>query len=406
MDKSSLAAEASPHRPWVSVTAVGLATFSVVTTEMLPIGLLTPIADTLAISTGTAGLTISLPALLASLFAPLVVIASGGMDRRKLLCGLLGLLLIANMASALAPSLGWMLAARVLVGFCMGGIWAIAGGLAARLVPAHAIGMATSIIFGGVAAASVLGVPFGALIGDFAGWRWAFGCMALFSGLVLALHLVVIPPLPVASSATVRQFGEQLASRKLQVGLLLTLLLVAGHFTAFTFVRPLLLSVSGFDAQWIGALLFAYGIAGIVGNFLAGIAAARHTTLTLTAIALGLLLTPVLFLTVGNTHLTGGAVLLAWGLAYGGVSVGLMTWMMKTAPRAVEIATALYVGVFNVGIALGSWVGGRTADGVGLTGNLWLAGGFSAVALLLIVGVGLHEKEAKTRDWKPGAEVD
>lgn len=406
MSTSSSVAEASARRPWVAVAAVGLATFSVVTTEMLPVGLLTPIAETLGISTGTAGLTISLPALLAALFAPLVVIASGGMDRRRILCGLLALLVIANMASALALSLGWMLAARILVGFCMGGIWAIAGGLAARLVPAHSIGLATSIIFGGVAAASVLGVPIGVLVGDFAGWRWAFGSMAAFSALVLALHLAAIPALPVTSSATVRQFREQLANRKLQIGLLLTLLLVVGHFMAFTFVRPLLLSVSGFDAQWIGALLFGYGVAGIVGNFLAGIVAARRTVMTLTAIALGLLLTPALFLTIGSSHLGGGVVLLVWGLAYGGVSVGLMTWMMKAAPRAVEIATALYVGVFNIGIALGSWAGGQTVDGLGVAGNLWLAGGLAAGALLLTVGVGLNERKARAGDWKPSSEVD
>ncbi|WAI82007.1 MULTISPECIES: MFS transporter [Achromobacter] len=389
---TSAAVQSNIQYPWLAVTAVGLATFSVVTTEMLPVGLLTPIADALDTSTGTAGLMISLPALLAALFAPLVVIASGGMDRRKILYGLLGLLVIANMASALAPSWGWMLAARVLVGFCMGGIWAIAGGLAARLVPGHAIGLATSIIFGGVAAASVLGVPLGALIGDFAGWRWAFGGMALLSGLVLALHLAVIPALPVANSATLRQFGDQLANRKLQVGLMLTLLLVAGHFMAFTFVRPLLQSVSGFDAQWIGALLFAYGIAGILGNFLAGVVAARRTVLTLMVIALGLLMTPMLFLTVGGSNLGGGVALLAWGLAYGGVSVGLMTWMMHAAPRAIEIATALYVGAFNIGIALGSWSGGQIVDGFGLIASLWLAGGFAATALLLTLGVGLRDR--------------
>ncbi len=147
---SSIAIGSTAQHPWLAVAAIGLATFSVVTTEMLPVGLLTPIADTLHTSTGTAGLMISLPALLAALFAPLVVIASGGMDRRRILCGLLALLVIANIASALAPDIGWMLAARVLVGFCMGGIWAIAGGLAARLVSEPSIGLATSIIFGGV----------------------------------------------------------------------------------------------------------------------------------------------------------------------------------------------------------------------------------------------------------------
>lgn len=401
MSLSSSAAVPVPAsvRPlWLAVTAAALAIFCVVTTEMLPVGLLTPIASSLDTSTGNAGLMISLPALLAALFAPLVVIAAGGMDRRQILCGLLGLLVSANLASALAPTMSWMLAARVLVGFCMGGIWAIAGGLAARLVPGHAIGLATAIIFGGVAAASVLGVPLGAFIGDLAGWRWAFGCMALLSGLVLVLQLAVMPALPVSGSVSLRQFGAQLANRQLQIGLLLTLLLVAGHFMAFTFVRPLLLSVSGFDARWIGALLLAYGIAGIVGNFLAGVIAARHPVLTLMAIALGLLLTPLLFLGVGGSHIGGGVVLLAWGLAYGGVSVGLMSWMMRSAPHALEIATALYVGVFNIGIALGAWAGGQLVDGVGLTTNLWLAAGFAALSLFLTAAIGLNELAGRPTD--------
>lgn len=386
---SSTRPEPAARRPWLAVSAVGLATFSVVTTEMLPVGLLTSIAGSLGTSMGRAGLMISLPALLAALFAPLVVMAAGGMDRRRILCGLLALLVLANLASALAPSLIWLLAARVLVGFCMGGIWAIAGGLAARLVPQASMGLATSIIFGGVAAASVLGVPLGALIGDFAGWRWAFGGMAGFSALVLALHMAVLPALPATGSASLRQFSHQLANRRLQAGLALTLLLVAGHFMSFTFVRPLLLTVSGFDAQWMSALLLAYGIAGIAGNFLAGIIAARRTVPSLAAIALGLLLAPVLFLSVGDSPTGGGAVLLVWGLAYGGVSVGLMTWMMQAAPRAVEIATALYVGVFNIGIALGSWAGGQLVDGWGLHATLWLSGGLAAAALLMSAAMGL-----------------
>lgn len=382
----------SAQHPWLAVIAVALATFCVVTTEMLPVGLLTPIAQTLDTTTGTAGLMISLPALLAAVFAPLVVILSGGIDRRAILCGLLGLLVLANLASALAPDMAWMLAARVLVGFCMGGIWAIAGGLASRLVAARSVGLATSIIFGAVAAASVLGVPLGALIGDVAGWRWAFACMALLSAGVLALHLGVMPALPVASSASLRQFVEQLGNRTLQVGLLLTLALVAGHFMAFTFVRPLLISVARFDTQWVSALLFVYGFAGIAGNFLVGVVAARRTAPALMAISLGLLLCALMFLAIGDSRLGGGMALLVWGLAYGGVSVGLMTWVMKAAPRALEVATALYVGVFNIAIALGAWAGGLALDGIGLRANLWLTVGFAAFALLLSLAISRREK--------------
>ncbi|WP_133842161.1 MFS transporter [Erwinia rhapontici] len=385
----------SVRHTWTAVIAVGLATFSVVTTEMLPVGLLTSIAGTLSITTGSAGLMISLPALLAALFAPFVVIASGGIDRRWILCGLLALLVVANLASALAPDLIVMLAARMLVGFCMGGIWAIAGGLASRLVPEKAIGLATSIIFGGVAAASVLGVPLGAFIGDVIGWRWAFGIMAIFSALVLAFHLAVIPALPVTGSANLSHFIALLGNRKIQTGLFLTLLLVTSHFVAFTFVRPLLISVSGFDTQWIGAILLAYGIAGIGGNFLAGITAARYTAFTLTAIATGLVLTPLLFIVAGQSVTGGSSVLIFWGLAYGGLSVGLMTWMMKAAPRAVEIAAALYVGVFNTGIALGSWSGGQIVDRLALTDTLWLACGLATVALILAVAAGMNRGETR-----------
>ena len=374
----------SAPRSWLAVSAAALATFSVVTTEMLPVGLLTSIAGSLGSTTGSTGLVISLPALLAALFAPMVVIAAAGMDRRQLLCGLLMLLVLANIASALAPSLEWMLIARVLVGLCIGGIWAIAGGLAARLVPASSIGLATSIIFGGVAAASVLGVPLGAWIGDMLGWRWAFVCMAVLSAVVLLLHMVFLPPLAANNVATVRQFRKLLTVRSVQMGLCLTLLLVAGHFTAFTFVQPLLLSVSGFEARWMGVLLFVYGVAGIAGNFLAGTVAARHTLPTLTVITLGLLWVPLMLLAVGDSQMGGGSVLLIWGLVYGGVSVGLMTWMMKVAPQALEVVTALYVAVFNIGIALGAWVGGKVVDDMGLTANLWLTATLAAGAALVV----------------------
>ncbi|KOQ38219.1 MFS transporter, partial [Achromobacter xylosoxidans] len=147
-------AATSPPAAWAGVLAAGMATFCVVTTEMLPVGLLLPIAASLDASTGRVGWLMVVPGLLAALCAPLVVMGARGVDRRRILCGLLLLLAAANLGSALAPDMAWFLAARVLVGVCIGGIWAVAGGLAGRLVPPAAIGMATAVIFGGVAVAS------------------------------------------------------------------------------------------------------------------------------------------------------------------------------------------------------------------------------------------------------------
>lgn len=375
---------------WSSVCAVGLSTFSVVTTEMLPVGLMTPIADTLQTSVGTAGLTISVPAILAALFAPIVVLAAGGIDRRRILAGLLLLLTIANLTSAVAPTIGWLLAARVLVGFCMGGIWAIAGGLAPRLVPDRSIGLATAIIFGGVAAASVLGVPIGAVIGDLAGWRMAFGAMAIFSALVLAINLWALPALPVAQSVRLSEFGTQISRWPIQLGLIVTFLFVAGHFMAYTFVRPLLQTVSGAAVEWIGILLFAYGAAGIAGNFVAGPVASRRIGATLIAIAAALAATIFGFAAFGGSPLGGAILLILWGVAYGGVSVALQTWMMKAAPSAVEVATSLFVAIFNVGIAVGSFAGGRVVDRFDLHINLLLAGVLPTIGFLFALAIHIH----------------
>lgn len=370
------------RRAWLGVLAAGLATFSVVTTEMLPVGLLVPITHDLDVSVGEGGLMLFVPAILAALFAPLVVVGAKGADRRWLLCGLLAVLTAANLASALAPSMPWFLGARMLVGFCIGGIWAIAGGLAGRIVPPQAVGMATAIIFGGVAVASVLGVPLGAFIGDLAGWRAAFGAMAALCAAVLLLIGLALPPLPAVRSLSARQLAGQFSNPAVRLGLLVTVFLVAGHFMAYTFVRPLLQSHAGFSQSWIGPLLFAYGAAGVAGNFVAGAAAARQPGRVLLMIALALLLTLALLAGFGHLRFAGGVLLVAWGLAYGGVSVSLQAWMLRAAPDAVEAATALFVAMFNLGIAAGSLLGVPSVDALGLRVNLWLA----AACMLLPAG--------------------
>ncbi|ASM00388.1 MFS transporter [Serratia marcescens] len=378
-----IALQAGGAKPWLATFAIGLSTFTVVTAEMLPVGLLTPIVSTLNASIGRAGLLISLPALFAALFAPLVVLGARRTDRRSLLIVFLLLLIAANLLAAAATSMALLFAARILLGFCIGGIWAIAGGLAERLVPPASVGLALSVIFGGVAAASVLGVPLGVFLGEALGWRMAFLAVAVLAALTLLLLLCVLPPLPVTQAVSWRSFTAQRANRRLLLGLLLTFLLVAGHFMAYTFVRPLLQTVAGIESRWVGPLLFAYGVAGIVGNFIAGQAAATRLRRTLALIAFGLALAVLLLPLLGRAPLSGGAFLLLWGIAYGGVSVSLMAWMLKAAPDAVEVASSLYIALFNLAISCGSLAGGLVVDAGGLTIN----GVLSGIVLLLALAI-------------------
>ncbi|MDG4857993.1 MFS transporter [Streptomyces sp. T-3] len=373
--------EGSALRGWAGVVAVAIGTFTVVTSEMLPVGLLTPIGDSLKVTEGLAGLTLTITGLVAAVSAPLLTSALGRFDRRVVLCVLMTVLLIGNLGAAWSPNFGVMVAARVLVGIGMGGVWAIAAGIAVRLVPARSVGPATSLVFSGIALASVLGVPAGAYVGALAGWRAAFVAAAGLALLTTVATAALLPRLPAAQTVQLGGVMRLFGNPRVRTGLIVVALLVTGHFAAYTYVRPVLEEVSGAGAGMIGTLLLVYGIAGVAGNFLAGAGAVRSPRKTLLAISSVLAATVLLLPALGGSLLVAGALMVMWGLSYGGVSVSTQTWILLSAPDAREGASSLFVGVFNGAIALGALVGGLAADGIGITAVMWLGGGLALAAL-------------------------
>ncbi|MER5815921.1 MFS transporter [Streptomyces californicus] len=371
-----------PRNGWWGVAALALGTFTVVTSEMLPVGLLTPMGRSLGVPEGVAGLTLTITGLVAALSAPVLIPLLGRTDRRTALCALVAVLVVGNLGAAWAPGFGTMVAARVLVGVGMGGVWALAAGLAVRLVPARSAGAATSLVFSGVAVASVLGVPAGTYLGAFAGWRAAFWAAAGLGAAVLVAAALLLPRLPAETPVPLGGALRLTRDPRLRTGLVVVAFLVTGHFAAYTYVRPVLEDVSGVGASAVGTLLLVYGVAGVAGNFLAGAGAARSPRRTLLVIA------TVLAATVAALPWLGGSVALAavlmavWGLSYGGVSVSTQTWVLLAAPDAREAASSLFVGVFNGAIALGALVGGLAADGIGVTAVMWVGGALAVGALV------------------------
>ncbi|PXY30916.1 MFS transporter [Prauserella muralis] len=369
---------------WLAVGVVAFGTFLLVTAEQLPIGLLMRVGSELEVSAGAAGLMVTVTSIVAGLAAPVIPVAVGRMDRRWLLVGLMGLMTLANVVSGVARTFEVLIASRAVVGVAIGGFWAVAGGLAVRLVTARRVPQATAVIFGGVGAANVFGVPIGTLLGDLAGWRVAF---ATLSGLALAALialLAMLPPLAALEPVRPRQLVGQFRDRGVRVGIVATLLVVTAHFAAYTFVSPVLQDLSGVRADLVGPLLFGFGLAGIAGNFLAGAAVARRLHRTVLAIVGALATVLLLFPLLGVTVVGGIVLLIAWGLVYGGVSVSLQTWMIKAAPRAVEAATALWVSVFNLAIGLGALSGGLVVDALGLERVLWFGGACFVVTGLAV----------------------
>lgn len=365
-----------PPARWAPVVALGGGTFVLVTTELLPVGVLAAVGATMEVSDGAAGLIVTVPGLVAAASAPIVAATTARRDRRQILCVLMTLLVVANLAAALASNFPLLLLARSLAGVSIGGFWTVAGGLGPRLVPADA-GRATAVIFGGVALASVVGIPAGAVLGDLLGWRTAFAAAAGAAASVLTALLYLLPSLPAVIEHGRGTVRRQLGNRGVRLGLTITAALVTGHFTAYTFLDPLVGSAGGSTAP-IGTLLALFGGAGVVGNFLAGATPGRHVRRTAAAISLGLgialLALPV---TVGGPATT--MTVAAWGLAWGGVSVTSQRWVLVAAPDDTEAATSLVVVVFNLAVAVGAFTGGRALDLLGPSLVPWVG---AAIVLL------------------------
>ncbi|QIS14701.1 MFS transporter [Nocardia arthritidis] len=372
----------SIRRGWLGVGTLAVGTFTVVTSEMLPVGLLTPMRHDLNISEGTAGLAMTETGLVAAISAPLLTAALSRFDRRWVMTGLMAVLILGNVTAAAAPNFGVLTVGRVLVGLGMGGVWSLAAGLAARLVPENRTATAVSVVFSGIAIASVLGIPAGAYLGAVAGWRAAFLVTAGLAVVLLVAMPAVLPPLRAQGDVALRGVFGLAGNPALRTGLLIVAFLVAGHFAAYTYVRPVLEDVTGADAGLIGSLLLVYGIAGIAGNFVAGPRASRRPRATLLAIS-GVLGVAVLLLPMlGGTALIAGVFIVIWGIAYGGVSVSTLTWAMLSEPGARDGAASLLTAVFNFAIAAGALLGGLAANGLGSSAAMWLGGALAIAAVL------------------------
>ncbi|MEV0584333.1 MFS transporter [Nonomuraea sp. NPDC050310] len=382
--RAGAGAERVTLKNWLAVIAVAVGTFLVVTAEQLPVGLLTSIGGDLRISEGTAGLMVTVPGLVASASALLVPVAIGRMDRRKVLLGLITLMVAANVLSFLASGFVPLLVARFLVGISIGGFWALAAGIAVRLVPGEHVARATAIAFGGATAANVLGVPAGTLIGGLTDWRIAFITLAGLGVLAVAALFLLLPSLPAHQSLRVRTLVGLFGDRVVRAAILTTFLLVMGHMAAYTFISPILQEISGLDAELIGPMLLGFGAAGIAGTALAGGAAGRNVYATV--IGGGVLLTAVLalFPLAGGNLAAAIVLLLLWGAAFGAVPVGVQMLIFKAAPDRTEAATALNTVVFNLAIALGALVGGLIVDAASTTAVLWVGAALTVLTVLSV----------------------
>ncbi|MYY85266.1 MULTISPECIES: MFS transporter [unclassified Streptomyces] len=384
----------SPSARWLAVAAVTMGIFSIVTTEILPIGLLDEIGSGFGVSDGTAGLMMTMPGLLAAVCAPLTTAATARVDRRLMLCLFMSLLLVANLLVAAAPGYWLVLVSRVLVGVVIGGFWSIAIGLAERLVPSGSVRRATAVIFSAVPLGSVLGVPAGTFIGNAVGWRTAFVVMSAFTLAVLILTFLVVPPLPPTATTGLRVLSGLVKEVNTRFALLLTFLVVLAHFGTYTYVAPFLHDVTGAGPHLTTVALLAYGVAGIAGNFLGGTMIGRNPRAVFGSVASVIAAVTLLLPVAGRRPVVALVLLIVWGLAYGAVPLCSQTWFIKAAPAAPEAASVLFTASFQASLSLGALAGGAVLDRTSPSAVM-VCGGL--VAVLTVLAAGVHF--ARRLDW-------
>ena len=376
-------------RSWLALFILALPTFTIVTTELAPIGLLTPIAEGLNASESAVGMTVSLYAWVGALSALFASVFLGNVAKKRLLLTLTVVLFLSNVLAASVNTYSLLLVARVLGALAHGAFWAMIGATAVSIVPARYIGAATSIVFAGVSAASVFGVPVSNFIGIHFGWRLAFWLMAVLSVVTFAGITVLVPQITSKSAMGLDALKSVLKSSTLWKIYSATLLAVTAHFAAFTYIEPWLHTQNALATSVIPVVLFVYGIAGLSGNFLTGMVIDKYLKVTVSVSVL-LIGAVLVFLGLSGASLSGSAIFAAmiiWGVAVSGIFVGFQTWVLRMAEDKTFPASAVYVSFFNIAIGIGASAGAWMVSALSIQLLYSVAGTAIGFSVLLIITI-------------------
>ncbi|MDR4533526.1 MFS transporter [Glutamicibacter sp. PS] len=370
----------------LGLIALALGAFGIGLTEFVIMGLLPEVAADFGVSEAAAGWLISGYALSVVAGALGLTAATVRLPRKPVLVGLLVLFIIGNTLTAIAPDYSTAMAGRIVAALCHGAFFGIGSVVAADLVPADKKARAIAIMFTGLTAANVLGVPFGTFLGQQAGWRATFWAISGIGVLALIGVALLVPTIRHQDGAiSLRTEMRAFASLQVWLSLGVTILAYGGMFGAFTYIAYTLTEVSGFSSALVPWLLVLFGVGLFAGNWLGGRLADGNIDRTLLLFIGALVLVLAGFgALAGSQPATVVALFLMGGFGFGTVP-GLQSRIMNYAGQAPTLASGANIAAFNVGNALGAWAGGLgIAAGLGYTSPIWIGAGITLLAVLLM----------------------
>ena len=381
---------------WAAVFSLAVKIVGLIAAELFPISLLTPIAKDLHITEGSAGQAITITAIVALFSSLFSAVLTRRIDRRVVNLSIAVMLILSSLLVAFAPNYPILLLGRVLLGIGLGGFWAMAAAIAMRLVPEVFIPKAFSIIFGAGSIASAIAAPLGSYLGNVMGWRDTFLIAAAVGVVALIWQWVAMPSLPPNGETRMRTLVDVLRRPKVGRGMLAVLLVFAGHFAFFTYLRPFLETQTGVGIQGVSTILLLFGLAGFVGNTLAGVLLGKHMRLVLIVAPLLMIVLGIGLIVAGSNVWVAAILIALWGFAFGSVPVAWSTWVSRTIPDQAESGGALLVASIQFAITIGAAVGGLLLDRFSVIGAI--AGGIvTLLVAALTIGIGLNPASENER---------
>ncbi|WXF86514.1 MFS transporter [Pseudomonas syringae pv. atrofaciens] len=368
----------------LSLLILALSAFAIGTTEFVIMGLLPDVAADLGVSIPGAGWLVTGYALGVAVGAPFMAMATAKLPRKAALVTLMGIFIIGNLLCALATEYNVLMFARVVTALCHGAFFGIGSVVAAGLVPANRRASAVALMFTGLTLANVLGVPLGTALGQYAGWRSTFWAVTVIGVIALIGLIRFLPTNRNEEKLDMRAELGALRGAGIWLSLTMTALFSASMFTLFTYIAPLLGEVTGVSPNGVTWTLLLIGLGLTAGNVIGGKMADRRLSSTLIGVFVSMAVISTVLSWTSTALIPTEITLFLWAVAAFAAVPALQINVVTFGKAAPNLVSTLNIGAFNVGNALGAWVGGSViAHGLGLT-SVPLAAAILAVLALLI----------------------
>ena len=364
------------------VFAFSLSAFIFNTTEFVPVALLSDIALSFEMETATVGLMITVYAWMVFLGSLPLMLLTAKVERKKLLLSIFALFIVSHILSVAAWNFWVLLISRIGIALAHAIFWSITASLVIRVAPKDKKQQALGLLALGSSLAMILGLPLGRLIGQSLDWRSTFAVIGIIATLVMLLMWKLLPHLPSKNAGSLASIPV-LMKRPLLVGIyLLVMIIISGHFTTYSYIEPFAIKVSQFAPEIATMMLFIFGLAGVVGSFLFGRLYAKNSRNFIACAMMLVMLPQLLLFPLKHFEIAIFLLVFLWGIGITSLSIALQMRVLQLAPDATDVATAIYSGIYNVGIGAGALFGSIVIHQLGLEYVGLIGGGLGLLALI------------------------